>query len=157
MSTPAKPVQLPVGKGIEGFHCGNKLVDGWAKHRSATARKRESAVVYASYCDGSVAGFYMLSTHSVARKDVDGGWFTRNAPAQVPAVLLGMLGVDRKYQGIGLGVSLLKDAVENALKVAALAGAKAMIVDPVDETAAAFYRHFGFTELPGTDRMALKL
>ena len=157
MSAPTKPVQLPVGTGIEGFHCGNKLVDGWVEHRSATARQRGSAVVYASYCDDSVAGFYTLSTHSIARKEVGSGWFTRNAPAQVPAVLLGMLGVDQRYQGIGLGASLLKDAVENALKVAALAGAKALVVDPVDETAAAFYRHFGFTELPRTDRMALKL
>lgn len=157
MSSITKPTQLPVGVGIADFHCGNLLVDGWAEHRSATARKRGSAVVYASFCGEDVAGFYTLSTHSVARKDVAGGWFTRNAPDQVPVVLLGMLGVDERYKGIGLGASLLRDAVENAQKVAALAGARAILVDPVDEDAAGFYGHFGFTNLPGTDRMALRL
>lgn len=114
-------------------------------------------MIHASHCKGEVAGFHTLSIHSVARKDVTDGWSVRNSPAQIPAVLLGMLGVDEKYKGIGLGASLLKDAIENAQKVAALAGARALAVDPIDDNAAGFYRHFGFTELPGTSRMALKL
>ena len=81
----------------------------------------------------------------------------RNSPSQVPAVLLGMMWVDEKFKGLGLGASLLKDAIENALKISALAGARALIVDPVDDEAAAFYAHFGFVTLPGTNRMALKL
>lgn len=157
MSAPAKPVQLPIGIGIENFRCGCALVDGWAEHRSATPRKRGSAVIYASHCEKEVAGFHTLSTHSVARKDVTGNWFVRNSPAQVSTVLLGMLGVDEKYKSIGLGASLPKDAIRNAQKVAALAGARTLVIDPVDDNAAGFYRHFGFTELPGTSRMALKL
>lgn len=153
----SKPVQLPSGIGISDFECGNSLVDEWARNRSASARKRGSAVVYVSYSGGDVAGFYTLSTHSVARDAVSGGWFVRNAPDQVPAVLLGMLGVDLRYKGQGLGASLLKDAIQNAMKVAAIAGARALIVDPVDSDAAAFYEHFGFAHLPGTFRMALKL
>lgn len=66
-------------------------------------------------------------------------------------------GVDEKFKGLGLGASLLKDAIENALKISALAGARALVVDPVDDKAAAFYEHFGFATLPGTNRMALKL
>ena len=80
----------------------------------------------------------------------------RNSPSQVPTVLLGMMGVDEKFKGLGLGASLLKDAIENALKISALAGARALVVDPVDDEAA-FYEHFGFATLPGTNRMALKL
>ena len=81
----------------------------------------------------------------------------RNSPSQVPTVLLGMMGVDEKFKGLGLGASLLKDAIENGLKISALAGARALVVDPVDDEAAAFYAHFGFATLPGTNRMALKL
>lgn len=81
----------------------------------------------------------------------------RNSPSQVPTVLLGMMGVDEKFKGLGLGASLLKDAIENALKISALAGARALVVDPVDDEAAAFYEHFGFATLPDTNRMALKL
>lgn len=154
----SKPVQLDPGIGLDGFRCGDPTVDRWAKERSSTARRRGSAVIYASYDeDGLLAGFYTLSAHSVARADVEGGWFPRNAPDQVPAVLLGMMGVDERFKGLGLGAALLRDAVENSLKVSALAGARALVVDPTGDAAAAFYGHFGFAYLPGTDRMAIRL
>lgn len=114
-------------------------------------------MIYVVYHDGIVAGFYTLCTHSVTRSDVRGGWFSRNAPEQVPAVLLGMMGVDERFKGFGLGASLLQDAISNAMKVAELAGARALVVDPTGPSAAAFYEHFGFKKLPGTERMVLKL
>lgn len=153
----SKPIQLVAGVGIKDFKCGDEIVDKWVANHSATARKRGSAVIYVVYCEGAVAGFCTLSTHSVARADISGGWFSRNAPEQVPAVLLGMMGVDERFKGYGLGASLLQDAIKNAMKVANLAGARALIVDPTGPNAASFYKHFGFKELSGTDRMALKL
>ena len=152
-----KPIQLAPGVGILEFHCGDEIVDAWVERHSATARKRGTAVVYVTYCEGSVAGFYTLSTHSVARADVDGGWLSRNAPDQIPAVLLGMMGVDEKYKGLGLGAQLLRDAILNSMKIAELAGARALVVDPTGDDAASFYRHFGFSEIKGTSRMAIRL
>ena len=153
----SKPIQLEPGVGIEGFRCGNEVVDSWVKNHSASARKRGTAVVYATYSEGIVAGFYTLSTHSVARADIRGGWFPRNSPDPIPAVLLGMMGVDERFKGCGLGASLLKDAVMNAMKVSQLAGAKALVVDPAGDESASFYAHFGFSLLPGTSRMAIRL
>lgn len=150
------PAQLPPGVGIEGFHCGDPVVDAWVERHSAAARERGTAVIYAVKCGEDVAGFYTLSTHSVSRAD-SRGWISRNAPDQVPAVLLGMMGVDERCKGLGLGASLLRDAIVNAAKVAQIAGARALIVDPSSEAAAGFYGHFGFARLSGTSRMALKL
>ena len=153
----AKPVQLPIDVGIEGFCCGTELVDRWARDHSSHARRRGTAVIYVSYCGDKIAGFYTLSAHSVARANVSGGWFVRNAPEQVPAVLLGMLGVDEEFKGHGLGAALLRDVIFNSMKIAELAGAKALVVDPADDASRAFYAHFGFRDLPGTNRMACKL
>ena len=153
MSRFSEPVQLASGVGIDGFSCGDKVVDRWAAQHSRYARERGTAVVYAVSCGEEIAGFYTLCAHFVASADVAGGWFTRNSPEQVPAVLLGMLGVDVRFQGCGLGASLLQDAVGNAMRIAALAGARALVVDPTSERAKAFYRHFGFLELPGSGRM----
>lgn len=113
-------------------------------------------MVYVSRCAERVAGFYTLSTHSVVRSDVGGGWLARNAPSQGPAVLLGMLGVDDDFTGMGLGAALLCDAIINASKVAAIAGARALVVDPVDDSAA-FYARFGFRRIGDSGRMAIKL
>lgn len=153
----SKPIQLASGVGIEDFHCGDEIVDTWVVKHSATARKRGTAVIYATHCGEKVAGFYTLSTHSVARADLGGGWLARNAPGQIPCVLLGMMGVDEQYQGLGLGAQLLRDAILNSIKIADLAGARALIVDPTGDEAAAFYRHFGFSDIKGTCRMALRL
>lgn len=151
------PKKLAPGMGIENFRCDDALVDGWVKRHSKSARKNRTAVIYASYCGENVAGFYTLSTYSVSHEEVSGGWFARNAPEPIPAVLLGMLGVDKKYQGMNLGARLLRDAYKNASKIAELAGARALVVEPSSYGAREFYKHYGFTELKGTIKMAIKL
>lgn len=153
----SKPERLAPGERMDGFRCGDPIVDAWVATHASHARERGTAIVYVTRCGDDIAGFYSLSTHSVAREEVSGGWFRRNAPSQVPAILLGMLGVDERYQGMGLGAQLLRDAILNSLKVSELAGARALVVDPTGETASAFYRRFGFSDLPGTTRMVLRL
>ena len=154
-----KPERLAPGEGTDGFRCGDPIVDAWAATHVSRARERGTAIVHVTRCGDDIAGFYSLSTHSIAREEVSGGWFRRNAPSQVPAIILGMLGVDERYQGMGLGLGaqLLRDAILNSLKVSELAGARALVVDPTGETASAFYRRFGFSDLPGTTRMVLRL
>ena len=153
----AKPDRLAPGERMDGFRCGDPIVDVWAATYASRARERGTAIVHVTRCGDDIAGFYSLSTHSVAREEVSGGWFRRNAPSQVPAILLGMLGVDERYQGMGLGVQLLRDAILNSLKVSELAGARALVVDPTGEAVSAFYRRFGFSDLPGATRMVLRL
>ena len=104
-----------------------------------------------------MAGLYSLSAHAVVRDEVHGGWLRRNAPESIPAVLLGMLGVDQQFQGQHLGSSLLGDAMARALSVAQQVGAKALLVDPVDDAARSFYEKYGFREVPGQRRMFISL
>lgn len=139
------------------FQSGVALVDTWAQSRAQRAQKTGTAVVYVVYADGRIAGFYSLSAHSAQREDVGGGWLKRNAPEQIPAILLGMLGVDTACQGLGLGKSLLRDAIMRAMTTSKQIGARALLVDPVDEKVAKFYKRYGFRELAGTTRLALPL
>ncbi len=88
----SKPDCLAPGEGMGGFRCGDPIVDAWAATHASRARERGTAIVYVTRCGDDIAGFYSLSAHSVAREEVSGGWFWRNAPSQVPAILLGMLG-----------------------------------------------------------------
>ena len=154
-----KPEQLAEGAGLGGFHSGLAVVDSWAEKHAHLAKKRGTAVVYVSHtADRSkVAGFYTLSSHSVEREFIGGGWLKRNAPEQVPAVLLGMLGVEEGCQGEGLGSALLADAIARSLGIADAIGARALVVDPADERARSFYERHGFAQIPGTDRMYLPL
>ena len=153
------PEQLAEGMTLKGFHSGLAVVDSWAANHAHLAKKRGTAVVYVSYTADRLmpAGFYSLSSHSVERASVSGGWLKRNSPEQVPAVLLGMLGVDERFQGAHLGSMLLADAIVRSLGIADAIGTKAMVVDPANEHARAFYETHGFAPIPGSDRMYLPL
>lgn len=151
-----KPRQLCPEDDLGGFCCGVDAVDNWLATRAKDARRLGTAVVYVSYCGGSLAGFYTLSSQSVARAGVR-GWLSRNAPNQIPVILLGMLGIDKRWQDAGLGKQLLLDAVHRAMEVSEAIGARALVVDPANEDAKAFYEHYGFRTIPGTDRMYAKL
>lgn len=151
-----RPRPLQNDDDIDGFSSGTELIDRWVATRARHAREAGTAVVYASFCGKTLAGFYTLSAQSVLRASTS-GWLARNAPLQIPVILLGMLGVDARYQGQGLGRDLLLDAVHRSELVAEHIGARALVVDPIDESARRFYEHFGFSPVPGSDRMFAKL
>ena len=67
----------------------------------------------------------------------------------MPVALLGRLAVDRTFQGQGLGSILLVDACKRVAAASETLAVAALVVDAKSPTAAAFYRHFGFIELPG--------
>ena len=152
------PRPLSDADSLEGFSCGAGLVDAWLQTRARGARKAGTAVVYVSFEASSrrLAGFYTLSAHCVERESTH-GWMARNAPEQVPAVLLGMLGVNKPFQGMRLGSNMLLDAIHRAMGVSGTIGARALLVDPVDDASRAFYAHHGFRPLPESDRMFAKL
>ena len=153
-----KPQRINADNTLSDFSCGVPLINQWARNRSATAVKHGTAVTYVSRTtEGEAAGFYALSAYSVDRADVLGGWLRRNTPDRIPAVLIGMLGVDRRFQGEGLGWKLLQDAIMRAQSISRQLGSRAIVVDPYDEAARAFYAHFGFSPIPGSSSMYLKL
>lgn len=151
------PRPLEPNDPLDGFSCGISLVDTWLHTQARNARAVGTAVVYVSYvASGRLAGFYTLSAHSLERSATR-GWMARNAPEQIPGILLGMLGVDASFQGMHLGSNLLLDAVHRAMAVADTIGARALLVDPIDDASRALYTHHGFKPLPESTRMYAKL
>ena len=100
-----------------------------------------------------MAGFYSLAANSVERRRVSCR-VGRNVPDPVPAILLGQLAVDEGYRGRRLGSDLLVDAARRSL-AAGTVGARAAIVQAVDERARAFHERFGFR--PFSEREPLML
>ena len=156
MTAFAPPCRLDRGDDLTEFSSGVELVDAWVHGRAHKATDQGTAVVYVSRATDVPAGLYSLSAHSLMRADVHGGWLRRNVPEQIPAVLLGILGVDRRFQGQGLGRSLLRDAILRSRHVSQEVGARALLVDPVED-ARPFYLRYGFRELPETSRLSLPL
>ncbi len=70
-------------------------------------------------------------------------------------ILLGQLAVDEVWRGRRLGSDLLIDAARRSLAAAGTVGARAVIVQAVDDRARAFYEKFGFR--PFSEREPLML
>ena len=60
----------------------------------------------------------------------------------LPAVRIGRLAVDKRFQGRGLGAALLMDATRRTLQ--SPPAVYALLVDAKNEAAVAFYERFGF-------------
>jgi GNAT superfamily N-acetyltransferase len=88
--------------------------------------------------DGSVAGYYTLSSTAVRLPELPES-VVRKLPRYplIPATLLGRLAVDRRHQGRGYGRFLLADALYRAMcsDIALFA----VIVHAKDENAKRFY------------------
>ncbi len=85
---------------------------------------------------------------SVLRAEAPGK-LVRGMPAYpVGMVLLARLAVDRSQQGRGVGAMLLAEALRKAVAAGEVAAARLIVVDAVDEDAAAFYRRYGFVQAP---------
>lgn len=148
MSEFSKPRKLSAEDGISDFRCGVAVVDDWLANHARKAEKQRTAVVYASFAShDELAGFYTLSAYSV----------DRNSPDPIPVLLLGMLGVDIRFQTRHLGSWLLQDAIAKAISVSEIIGARALMVEPATDKAAEFYARYGFRHIAGSTMMFIPL
>ncbi|MFZ0216311.1 MAG: GNAT family N-acetyltransferase [Candidatus Dormiibacterota bacterium] len=146
---PARP--LEAGDDVAAFSSGQPVLDAWLRSTASTAQAAGTAAVYVSVLDDQVVGFYALAMHAVgvapAPKRLGRGMLDPR-----PVILLARLAIDQAWQGAGNGGHLLAEALRRCVVGAHCYGARAVVVDAIDERPAAFYRHFGFRELEGNRR-----
>ena len=120
-------------------------LNAWLQRKARLNEAKGGARTYV-VCEGDrVIGFYSLAASSVERRRVSSR-IGRSIPEPIPVILLGQLAVDRNHQGRGLGTDLLIDAGKMALAAAEVIGARAIIVQALDEQAKAFYERSGFLQ-----------
>lgn len=153
----AETLELSAPQKLEAFHelgqfdCGEASINGYLREKAYKAQIAKHAVVYVTCFKGTsvVAGYYTLSTGSVARAHGSSASVRRNAPNDLPVVVLGRMGVTLRAAGQGVATDLLQDAVERALVASEIVGCVAMIVHPLDARLERFYANAaGFTSCP---------
>jgi GNAT superfamily N-acetyltransferase len=106
--------------------------------------------------DLAVVAYYSLTAHLLQRDQLPRA-LGRGGPRQIPAVLLARLALDQSLHGHGLGAALLADALERIVAATETVAARFVLVDAIDDTAAAFYAHHGFRQVPETRRLLQKV
>ena len=85
-------------------------------------------------------GYYGLAPTAIMPGRLPRSIRTGQPPDPVPCLLLGQLATDTRWTGRGIGTGLVKHALQRC----AAAAARALIVNAVDEEAAAFWTRRGF-------------
>jgi len=136
------------------FRCGEDALDRYFQiHVTQDIRRRiANCFVAVEAVTSDVAAYYTISAASIALTDLPAEE-TRRLPRYptVPAVRIGRLAVDQRFQGRGLGAALLADAATRTLK--ADAAAFTLLVDAKNDQAIAFYQRFGFRILASRPRI----
>ena len=135
----------------KSFSCGLVHLDKYLKERAGQDGKKNVSVTYVLTLINShkILGYYTLSSTGIIPGDLPQE-LTQKLPRYpvLPAILLGRLAVDKKFQGNKIGACLLLDALKRSLKISDQIGAMAVLVDAKDDNAADFYKYFGFKEFP---------
>jgi len=133
---------------LDEFECGETVLDEWLKRRAMTNQMSGASRTFVvSDQDSRICGYYAMAagavSHPMATSSVRG-----NMPDPVPVMVLARLAVDHRAQGIKLGASLLRDAVNRAVVVSQNAGVRALLVHALHDRAKDFYEHHGFQSSP---------
>lgn len=143
------PEALNAGHDVSAFSCGKPALDAWLKTRALSNQQKGFTAVMVVHEGNRVVGYYGLAPTSVIPTTMPRSIRTGQPPDPVPCLLLGQLATDSGSAGRGVGSGLLKHALTRCVAAARLVGGRALIVNALDEEAAAFWRRRGF--LPSRD------
>ena len=141
------PALLTAEHALDGFACGTPTLDDWLKRRARANQISGASRTYVVAEAGRVVAYYCLASGALALSDAPGD-LKRNMPDPIPMAILGRLAVDQSWQGRGLGIALLRDAVERTQGASAILGIRGLIVHALSDEAKAFYEHHGFVASP---------
>jgi GNAT superfamily N-acetyltransferase len=149
---------LTASHDVAGFDSGQPALDAWLRDSAAQAGAMHTGRTFV-WLDGEarVVAYFTLAAHLVARAQLPTK-IARGSSDRIPAILLARLALDRSLHGRRLGTELLWDALNRAVAANRQAAARIDVVDAIDDNAAGFYVHHGFTVIPGShDRLVQKM
>ena len=135
------------------FHCGEEALDRYLQTQATQDMRRRVSNCFVAVEDGTsrVAAYYTIAAASIPFVDLppEGAKRLPRYPT-LPAVRIGRLAVDEKFQGRGLGGILLMDAMRRTLQ--SPPAVYTLLVDTKNDKAVAFYQRFGFRALVNQPR-----
>ena len=150
MERVAAPEPITANHDCHGFDCGRESLNVWLRKTALKNEANDASRTLVICAGGKVVGYYCLATGSVSRLEAPGK-VKRSMPEPLPVIVLGRLAVDSRWQGQGLGLALLRDALLRCLEVSREVAVKAVLVHALDGEASEFYQSVGFVPSPANE------
>lgn len=130
---------------LGGFRSGNAALDRWLHVHALASQQMDVARTFVLVEGARVVGYFSLTMGAVRRAEAPPALVHGLPGYPVGMVLLARLALDAREHGRGLGALLLSEALRKAVVAGEAAAAQLIVVDAIDETAARFYAHQGFS------------
>lgn len=151
-----KPAPLGDHHRVDDFDSGKPSLDAFLKemalYNQHQGYSRTFVIADAGY---RVVGYHSLCAGMISRENARRQVKGHQAPKEIPVALLARLAVDRRYQGEGLGLASLKNALLSVISTSQLVAFRAVMVHALDDEAEMFYAKFGFRAAKGLERTLL--
>jgi GNAT superfamily N-acetyltransferase len=136
---------------LKDFDCGLVMMDEYYKSNLKRALKSENIRGIGAINPASeVIGFGTLTLGHIDRALAKAAIKKSNLPSQLSVVRVVMFGVDRRYQGLGIGQEILRHSFIQAVKVHNEVPIKGLYLDAAPN-AVSYYESLGFQYLSGPD------
>lgn len=143
------------------FDCGYSDLDHFIKNVALfNQRTGNSRTTYCHPPDDPdrIAGYYCLAIAPILHEEIPPRARKRMPDRPIHAApLIARLAVDRRFQKRDLGGRLLIAALADIVACFDRIGGPVIAVQPTDEQAVEFYRHYGFVEVSGAKHMFLRM
>lgn len=142
------------------FDCGIPALNDYLKNQAGQDMRRKlSACFILSNKPSEILGYYTLSNYNIPLSHFPEKLRKKLLPAytSLPVTLLGRLAISESQQGRGFGRILLIDALKRSYEAFLNMGSVAVVVDPINTEAAAFYQNYGFDPLPDSGKMMIEM
>ncbi|MEV7043876.1 GNAT family N-acetyltransferase [Amycolatopsis sp. NPDC051061] len=145
---------------VEAFDCEVESLNSWLRNEARKAEKAYTARTHV-WTDGpdevEVRAYFAFAPTALIRGELSSGQ-AGGQSGMIPGFLLGRLALDKSLRGQGLGTELLVDAIGRLVGAAEVSAGRLIVVDAIDDGAAAFYRKYGFTPVKLTlNRLVMKM
>lgn len=141
------PTALTATHLVTEFDCGVDSLNEWLDKRAWKNQVLDVSRTFVITNGEVVIGYYCLSSAAIDRIELPKSR-QRNMPDPIPAILIGRLAIDLRYQGQKIGLSLLQDAICRIITASQSIGIAYILVHALDDAAKRFYELNGFVAIP---------
>lgn len=120
------------------FDCGNEIINQYLKTMANQHAKKGISITHILADGNRIKAFYTLSNTQITDHQLKG------YPAQIPAILIGRIGIDKQYQGQGLFKAIFAHAFMGIEKFSKFSGMAFIVIDPKTNELNQYYQSLGF-------------
>lgn len=146
-----KPHILSADDVLDGFHCRNVGVNKFILEEARPFQEERLGTTYLFSYDGKVIAFATLMMAEIKRELMSDEDRLEIGKDCYPALQIGQLAVDVRYEGNGVGTYVLDWCIGFAIRTSDRIACRFIVLD-AEKDAVGFYEKYGFSMLKRQDR-----